>query len=437
VADYNPGLKVLFIGKKWDVPFQVEVCEKINQLMGQIAGFQPDVIVSSEFMPGALKVADFGLRKRWVHLDPKANAKEVGQRIEALYAANLWGTHADEILNPLMSVYTPTYNTGDFLRDTYQSLRDQSYPNWEWVVVDDNSSDGTWERLAGVASEDHRVRIYRSTGTGKIGAAKDLATRLCRGVYLVELDHDDMLTDTALEEVKNAFEKDPEVGMVYSNCAAFFQDGTPHHYQGTFWEKRYRKTEYRGKICEECINPDIYDRFGPEYWHQFGWFLMVGPNHLRAYRAEQFRQLGGYNPNLSVADDWDLYARFFLRSKCRHVDKMLYLYRFLDNFGNTTYSWNDKIQYHLKLGQIHYSKEFEAFNRKRLAERPKSPAAGLSGVMLDKNTNGERAQGNPPAKATKLEDRISQMFARFRGIFLNPTAKSRDTDEGKENKTAS
>jgi len=305
----------------------------------------------------------------------------------------------------LVSVYTPTYNTGDFLRDTYQSLRDQSYPNWEWVIVDDNSMDGTWERLVGIASEDHRVRPYRSTGMGKIGAVKDTATRLCRGVYLVELDHDDMLTDTALEEVKNAFDAAPEVGMVYSNCAAFFQDGTAHHYRGEFWEKRYRKTQYRGKMYDECINPDIYERFGPAYWQQFGWFLMVGPHHLRAYRADLLRQFGGYNPNLPVADDWDVYVRFFLCSKCKHIDKMLYLYRFLDDFSNTTFSWNKKIQDHLELGRSHYAKEFEEFNRKRLTETPDSSGACLSG-------------GHVSYKDNELENKIIWKLIKLRSSFV-------------------
>jgi hypothetical protein len=109
--------------------------------------------------------------------------------IEGCYAFNLYEKHQYQDDHPLVSVYTGTYNTGDFLRDTYQSLRDQTCPNWEWVVVDDHSTDGTWEHLEQLALEDVRVRPVRNAkNNGKIGSVKDTATRLCRGEFLVELD---------------------------------------------------------------------------------------------------------------------------------------------------------------------------------------------------------------------------------------------------------
>jgi glycosyltransferase involved in cell wall biosynthesis len=347
--------------------YVVEHLEKTAQLQTTIARFQPDVIITSNFTPGTLKDSTFELRKRWINVDPNADRNALVDAIEGCYAFNLYQKHQYQDDHPLVSIYTGTYNTGDFLRDTYQSLKDQTNPNWEWVVVDDHSTDGTWERLEQLALEDFRVRPFRNAkNCGKIGGVKDTATRLCRGEFLVELDHDDMLTDFALEEIVKAFREDPEVGFVYSNVSNFFENGEWHRFTDSFWRERYRETEYRGKIWEECINPDIYDRFGPAHWQQFGWFLTVGPNHVRAFRASTFRELGGYNPNLPVADDWDLYARFFLRSKCLHVDKMLYLYRFLDNWQNSTFTRNKSIQDHLALGQQNYAKEFEAFNAKRL-----------------------------------------------------------------------
>lgn len=374
--DWGPfvtsGIKVLFVGKgDWKLPeYHIEVCTKVNQLMTHLGTFRPDVVVSSEFIPGALNIAAFDVRRKWIHVNPQANAEDVSRAIEACYGASLWGEHPFANTNPLVTVYTGTYNTGDFLRDTYQSLRDQSYPNWEWLVVDDGSTDGTWERLLEIANEDFRVNPVRIRHNGKIGHVKGVATKLARGKYLVELDHDDMLTDTAIDEVRKAFESDPEIGFVYTNCASFFQDGNPQMFGDEFWKPRYRDTVYRNKTYKECINPNIMDRFGPHFSQQFGWFLTVGPNHIRAYRADKLQEFGGYNHNLPVADDWDVYAKFFLRSKCFHLDKMLYLYRFMDSFANTTFTRNKSIQDHLALGRGHYAKEFDEFNKKRLLSIP-------------------------------------------------------------------
>lgn len=362
------GIRVLFVEKSWDVPYEVRICPDVRRIFQDIAQFLPDVIVTSAFIPGNLNIAAFELRKRWIHLDPNSDPESVIRAIEGCYAANIWGTHHHQKTNPLVSVYTGTYNTGDYLRDTYQSIREQTYPNWEWVVVDDESTDGTWERLEEIASEDIRVRPFRMKHSGKIGAVKDTATRLAYGEYLIELDHDDMLVDTALDEVRKAFDSDPDVGMVYTNCACFYPDGSPQQYTDDFWKERYRETEYRGKTYLEALNPDIYDRFGPYHQQQFGWFLTVGPNHIRAYRANTLRELGGYNRNLPVADDWDLYARMFLHSKCLHINKLLYLYRFHDSWKNTTFTRNKSIQDHLELGRKHYEKEFIDFNSRRIME---------------------------------------------------------------------
>lgn len=375
------GIKVLTVGRPIELPYEVLHVEKASGLLNAIAKFRPDVIVSLGKVPGALMGQGLELRKNWLHWDVPPTPGDAIQGIERCYFTRLWRPHERESESPLVSVYTATHDTGAFLRETYQSLKEQTYPNWEWVVLDDGSTDGTWERLLALADEDVRVRPFQSRHSGKIGEVKDAVTKLCRGVYLVELDHDDMLTDSALTEIRAAFDANPAVGMVYSNWAGFFQDGSQHRYEGADWGFRYRETEYRGKKYAECRTPDIYDRFSPHFMHQFGWYLRFGPNHVRAFRASTFRELGGYNPRLPVADDWDLFARFFLRSTCLRIDRLLYLYRFVDLSQNTTDVRNQMIQDHLALGQMRYQEEFAAFDKKRLASRPELPESPLISIV--------------------------------------------------------
>jgi glycosyltransferase involved in cell wall biosynthesis len=395
------GIRVLTIGKTFSLPHNVAHIEGTTHLLETIATFRPDVIVTPEYVPGALTQACHELRKRWIHVPPDVSAEELCSLVEGCYSFNLWTENQFAKDHPMVSVYTPTHDSGDYLQDTFQSLRGQTYANWEWVVVDDHSSDKTWARLQEFAAQDYRVRPFQSgMHLGKIGALKDLTTRLCRGKYLVELDHDDMLTETALDEVKNAFEAHPDVGMVYTNSASFYENGNPQRFSGSPWDdpNRYREVEYHGRKYLECSNPNIYDRFGPHFTQVFGWFLTVGPHHIRAFRADTFRQLGGYNPELPIADDWDLYARFFLESKCFHIDKLLYLYRYRDGFGNVTFQRLQSIQDHLALGRNHYVERFRRKNEELLASQtpvfvvndptPKpcpdeSPSASISFVVLD------------------------------------------------------
>ena len=110
---------------------------------------------------------------------------------------------------PRFSIFTPTYQTGERIRRTYESLANQTFGNWEWVVVDDSPDETTWDILMELKDKDYRVkphRIYPLSG-GNIGLAKNRAAMLCDGDWLVELDHDDALTTQCLEISNDAILK--------------------------------------------------------------------------------------------------------------------------------------------------------------------------------------------------------------------------------------
>lgn len=386
------GIKLLQIGTPIQLPYELKVISDSAAIMMAIAQFQPDVIMTTSFIPGVMNGSTFELRKRWIHVPADTKPEDAMRAVENCYSYNLWTEHQYQATNPLISVYTGTYNTGDYLRETYQSLKEQSYPTWEWVVIDDHSTDGTWERLEKLAEEDVRVRPYRSgKRLEKIGAVKEMATRLCRGAYLVELDHDDLLADFALAEIKNAFESDPKIGFVYSNSINFFENGEFHRFgKDGFWDNRYREIEYRGKKYLECLQPDAWGRFDNHPLSQWFTYLTVGPNHVRAYRKTFFDELGGYNPNLPVADDLDLFLRAFLSSvppelegklsawKCHLIDKPAYKYRYKDGYGNTTFKRNKSIQDHVQLVRQNYFTRINEMNDRRLA------TAGSESAINDK-----------------------------------------------------
>ena len=115
----------------------------------------------------------------------------------------------------MLSVITPTNNTR-YLGEAHDSLAGQTHTDWEWIVVPNGGA--TW------ASDDPRVRVIPADFTGSVGGLKRFACQQAKGDLLVELDHDDLLTPTALAQIADAFE-DAEVGMVYSNCAEIFLPG--------------------------------------------------------------------------------------------------------------------------------------------------------------------------------------------------------------------
>ncbi len=380
------GIRVLLIGPFVQLPYDVRHLPKIKDVIENVATFKPQVIVTIGARPGVLTAAAYTLHKRWLHFDVAPSTEALITEIETNYDHNIFDRNNGDATWPLVSVYTPAFNTGAFLQETYEALRGQTYATFEWVVVDDGSDDATWGALEQLAKRDPRVRPFRlGLHDGRIGALKDMATRLCRGAFLVELDHDDMLTDNALADIVTAFKSDSRVGFVYSDYAAFFEDGSPHRYPANWawpWNdpKRYYEQDYHGRKLLVCNQMDIYDVFGTEnFQQQFGWYLTVGPHHVRAFRADVFRQLGGYNPNLPVADDWDLFARFFINSRCLHIPKLCYLYRVRDGWGNATFDHNQAIQDHLALARRRRAADFERMFKQRVKTLKRGRGQGIVG----------------------------------------------------------
>lgn len=100
---------------------------------------------------------------------------------------------------PLISVVTPVYNGALFVRAAYDCLLRQSHPNWEWVVVDDGSTDDTARLMAQLAEGDSRISFIRQRGSGVPKVPRDRAVYESKGNLILPLDIDDKLADDYLE----------------------------------------------------------------------------------------------------------------------------------------------------------------------------------------------------------------------------------------------
>lgn len=102
--------------------------------------------------------------------------------------------------SPLVSIVIPTLDRVGMLEETLQSIRAQSYPNWEAIVVDDHSSDDTLDRLRQLALADGRVRPFvRGSDRGGAPVCRNEGLEHARGDLVVFMDSDDLLMAHALE----------------------------------------------------------------------------------------------------------------------------------------------------------------------------------------------------------------------------------------------
>jgi glycosyltransferase involved in cell wall biosynthesis len=192
-----------------------------------------------------------------------------------------------------VSVITPYYNTEELFVETFVSLQAQSLQNWEWVIVDDGSTDEeSIERLASVAVKDERIKVIRQTNAGP-GAARNAAFHKTSGRYICLLDSDDMVEPTYLEKCVWFLDSNPE----FAFCNAYsvvFGDQEFLHAAGFERGKIHLKANVGppiSVICrtayEACGGFDESIRFGHEDWDF--WLAMAKAGNW-GYTIQEFLQ---------------------------------------------------------------------------------------------------------------------------------------------------
>jgi glycosyltransferase involved in cell wall biosynthesis len=124
---------------------------------------------------------------------------------------------------PLVSIVLPTHNRGAFLADAVESVRAQSYTDWELLIVDDGSTDGT---LASVPP-DPRIRVIARPHTGNVAAVRNAGLDNARGAFIGFLDSDDRWRPDKLARQLARLDARPDCGWCYGAHAMIDADGRP------------------------------------------------------------------------------------------------------------------------------------------------------------------------------------------------------------------
>lgn len=309
----------------------------------------------------------FHERKRWLHFDSP-------EELQPFHLFYCWLKQTDPLPEnrtiptarfssntPLVSIFTASYKSKEKIQRPYRSLLNQTYQNWEWVIVDDSGDgDETYNQFL-LPLDDRRVRRYRQDSrNGYIGAIKRYAAGLCTGEILVEVDHDDELTPNCLQKIVDAFLQHPECGFVYGDCTEVYVDNNNAHWYG--WDCGYGYSLYyrvwlpdmnrwQNVLKHTAINANTIRH-------------LVGlPNHPRAWTRDCYHLIGGHREELLVADDYDLLVRSFLCTKFVAIPDLLYIQYRNQNGDNSTFTRNKHIQILIR--------ELNHYYRHRIHERVK------------------------------------------------------------------
>lgn len=115
-------------------------------------------------------------------------------------------------MSELVSIITPLFNAEKYILKTYASIVAQSYVNWEWVVVDDGSSDKSYQMVASLANKDPRIKLFkRNRLPQNASTCRNIGVENSLGSYFVFLDADDLLVSTCLTNRVQVMEQFPEI----------------------------------------------------------------------------------------------------------------------------------------------------------------------------------------------------------------------------------
>lgn len=148
----------------------------------------------------------------------------------------------------LVSIVTPAYNAARFIEEAVDSVRTQSYENWELLVVDDQSKDATGSLVAAFARRDPRIKLIRAEENGGPARARNLALDVARGRYVAFLDSDDIWLPHKLER-QLAFMEQVEASVSYTGYRRISEDGSRLGHQVSVPVK----LDYRGLLRNTAI----------------------------------------------------------------------------------------------------------------------------------------------------------------------------------------
>ena len=202
---------------------------------------------------------------------------------------------------PYFSIIMPTYNQADFIGAAVKSVLDQTFQDWELIIVNNFSTDETNEVITNF--KDNRIKVINFRNNGIIAASRNKAALIASGSYLAFLDSDDIWCKEKLTQVYNAI--DPNIDIIYHS---------------EFWTYQEKDLVIK-KASKQKVS------------RTFESLLFFG-NHISTsavvLNAKVFKAVGGFSEDSSLitAEDYDLWLRLADHGfKFQYLDKYLSSYR--------------------------------------------------------------------------------------------------------------
>lgn len=195
----------------------------------------------------------------------------------------------------LVSIILPVYNGEDNIGSAIESVLNQSYKNWELIIVNDCSTDNTLEILLEFQKRDPRVHVICNERNLKLPKTLNVGFKHARGEYYTWTSDDNLYKKNAIETMVGVLEENSDISMVYSDYSNIDSSGTVLNYVNL----QEPEALVVGNVIGAC-------------------FL---------YTAKVAQLTNGYDADLFLAEDYDYWIQIYKNGKIKHICEDLYSYR--------------------------------------------------------------------------------------------------------------
>lgn len=197
--------------------------------------------------------------------------------------------------NPEITVLTIVHNAERYITEAIDSVLNQTYRNFEYILVDNNSTDNTPKILADYAQKDERIKLIKETKQGVL-YARNAGLQIAKGKWVAILDADDIALPNRLGYQLDFVRKNPEVVMVGSGCIMMDEDGE--------FLKSYSYPGDHKSLVRRLENQEAFF-----------------PHSSAFYNRQAVTKLGGYR--FSAAEDYDLWLRLSIVGEIACIQEFL------------------------------------------------------------------------------------------------------------------
>ncbi len=192
-----------------------------------------------------------------------------------------------------VSIIVPTYNNSTLISKTLENILEQSYENWECIIVDDGSTDNTLIKIKTYLKQDHRFKYFYKSNGG-LSSARNFGIRNASGKYIQFLDSDDYLqNDKLLNQVK-ILEDNPSVDIVYTE-GKYFESHNEHKLFCSMSKDEVNKFPNITGKEEQILNCLVEKN--------------IMPVNAALLRKGLINKVGLFDEEMNALEDWDYWIR--------------------------------------------------------------------------------------------------------------------------------